>query len=49
MNPQYEPRRELSQLLKDLQARALMIMYPELTVDLATTFAMLQLKRGCKR
>lgn len=51
MNPRYEPQRDwqFRRLVQDLQLLEFRVRYPDLAVELAKTFAMLQLKRGCRR
>lgn len=51
MNPDYEPQRRIAfeQIVKDLHALGLRLMYPDVAQSLNLTWATLQLKRGCRR
>jgi hypothetical protein len=54
VNPNYEPRRQtpwdqLKAVHRDLEMLRFKLMYGEMGRELLETFAMLQLKRGCRR
>jgi hypothetical protein len=51
MNPDYEPQRRIAfeQIVKDLHALGLRLMYPDVAQSLNQTWATLKLKRGCRR